>query len=56
MNLAAYITYKLIRVSNQEEFEDIKGLIRILKSKKYRQHNGQQKNDKQRSTKYFTEN
>ena len=30
----------------QEEFEDTKGVIRIRKSKKDRQHNGQKKNDK----------
>jgi hypothetical protein len=30
----------------QEEFKDIKGVIRSRKSKKYRQHNGQTKNDK----------
>jgi hypothetical protein len=30
----------------QEQFEDIKGVIRIRKSKKDRQHNGQQKKDK----------
>ena len=37
----------------QEEFEDIKGVIRIRKSKN-RQHNGQRKinKDKQRSTKH----
>ena len=35
----------------QEEFEDTKGVIRIRKSKD-RQHNGQKKNDKQRSTKH----
>ena len=29
-----------------EEFEDTKGVIRICKSKKNRQHNGQKKNDK----------
>ena len=29
-----------------EEFEDIKGVIRIRKSKKDRQHNGQKKKDK----------
>ena len=34
-----------------EEFEDTKGVIRIRKSKN-RQHNGQQKKDKQRSTKH----
>jgi tRNA A-37 threonylcarbamoyl transferase component Bud32 len=27
----------------QEEFADTKGVIRIRKSKKYRQHNGQKK-------------
>jgi len=32
-----------------EEFEDTKGVIRILKSKDW-QHNGQKKKDKQRST------
>jgi len=30
----------------QEEFEDIKGIIRICKSKKNRQHNGQKKKHK----------
>ena len=30
----------------QEEFEDTKGVIRIRKSKKNRQHNGQKKRDK----------
>ena len=33
------------------EFEDTKGVIRICKSKD-RQHNGQKKEDKQRSTKH----
>ena len=37
----------------KEEFEDTKGLIRIRKSKD-RQHNGQKKKDKQRSTKQNT--
>ena len=36
-----------------EEFEDTKGVIRIRKSKKNRQNNGQKKKDKQRSTKYI---
>jgi len=35
-----------------EEFKDTKGVIRIRKSMKDRQHNGQKKNDKQRSTKH----
>ena len=30
----------------QEKFEDTKGVIRIRKSKKNRQHNGQKKKDK----------
>ena len=34
----------------QEEFEDTKGIIRIRNSEKDRQHNGQKKKDKQRST------
>jgi len=36
----------------QCEFEDIKGVIRIRKSNKDRQHNDQEKKDKQRSTKH----
>jgi hypothetical protein len=39
----------------QEEFEDTKGVIRIRKSKKNRQNNGQKKKvqkDKQQSTKH----
>ena len=39
----------------QEEFEDTKGVIRIRKSKKKKQHNGQKKKvqkDKQLSTKH----
>ena len=39
-----------------EEFEDTKGVIRIRKSKKDRQHNDQKKKDKQRSTKHYTQN
>ena len=34
----------------EEEFEDTKGVIRIRKSRKDRQHNGQK--DKQQSTKH----
>ena len=33
-------------------FEDTKGVIRIRKSSKNRQHNGQKKKDKQRSTRH----
>jgi hypothetical protein len=36
----------------EEEFEDTKGAIRIRLSKKNRQHNSQEKKDKQRSTKH----
>ena len=39
-------------INCQEEFEDTKGVIRICKSKKDRQHNGQKKKDTQRSTKH----
>ena len=41
---------------SSEEFEDTKGVIRIGKSKKNRQHNGQKKGDKQQSAKHYTEN
>jgi hypothetical protein len=43
-------------MSSKEEFEDIKRAIRIRKSKKNRQYNGQEKKVKQRSTKHHTEN
>ena len=36
----------------QEEFEDIKGVIKSRISKNNRQHNGQKKKDKQRSAKH----
>jgi len=36
----------------QDECENTKGVIRIRKSKKDRQHNGQTKKDKQRSTEH----
>ena len=42
--------------SCQDKFEDTKGVIRNHKSKEDRQHNGQQKKYKQRSTKHYTEN
>ena len=38
-----YITF--IRISVYEEFEDTKWVLRIRKSKKNRQHNGQKKKD-----------
>jgi hypothetical protein len=34
----------------------LKGVINIRKSKKYRQYNGQNKKNKQWSTKHYTEN
>jgi len=39
-----------------EEFKNTKGVITILKSKKDTQHNVLMENDKQRSTKHYTEN
>jgi hypothetical protein len=38
----------------QEEFEDTKEVIKIRKSKKDKQHNGQQKKDKRTTTIYKT--
>jgi hypothetical protein len=35
----------------KEEFEDTKGVIRIIKSKKDRQHNDQKRKDKQKHSK-----
>ena len=37
-----------------EEFENTKGVIRIRKSKKYRQHNGQRKGTKGQTAIYKT--
>ena len=43
----------LLLVSHlQVEFDDTKEVIRIRKSKQDKQHNGQMKKDKQRSTKH----
>ena len=39
-------------VTSEKEFENTKWVIIICKSKKNRQHNGQKKKDKQRSTKH----
>ena len=36
-----------IKLNIEEEFEDTKGVIKIHKSKKNRQHNGQKKKYKQ---------
>jgi hypothetical protein len=44
--------FQLIVNSLYETFEDNKGVIRIRISKNNRQHIGQQKKDKQRSTKH----
>jgi len=38
----------------KKKFEDTKGVIKSLKSKKDRQYNDQKKKDKQRSTKHYT--
>jgi hypothetical protein len=43
---------KIGKSNELKEFEDTKGVIIIRISKKNRQHNGQKKNDKQRSTKH----
>ena len=40
------------RRTHSNDFEDTKRVIRIRKSKKNRQHNGQKKKDKKRSTKH----
>jgi len=42
-------------IRKNEEFEDTKGVSKIPKLKD-RQHNGQMKKDKQRSTLHYTEN
>jgi len=45
----------LYHTGSRQEFEDTKGVIRIRKSKKYRQHNDQKEKvqqEKQRSTKH----
>jgi hypothetical protein len=36
----------LLKALNTKEFKDTKWVIRIIKSKKNRQHNGQKKKDK----------
>ena len=41
--------------ARHDEFEDNNGVIRIRKLRKDRQGNGQNKKDKQRSTKQYTE-
>ena len=43
-------TYILISLEDQEKFEDTKEAIRIRKSKKNRQHNGQKKKYKGQTT------
>jgi hypothetical protein len=43
----------LFNIHKKKELEDTKGASRIRKSEKDRQHNGQKKNDKQRSTKHY---
>jgi hypothetical protein len=42
------------RETFEEEFEDTKGVIRIRKSKKNRQHNSQKKSTKGQATIYKT--
>jgi hypothetical protein len=43
-----------VSLHGQEDFKDTKGVIRIRKSSKDEQHNGQKKKDKQRSAKHYT--
>ena len=43
--MLGFIRFK--RLCELEEFEDTKGVIRICKSKKDRQHNGYKKKDRQ---------
>jgi len=45
-------TTSIIHTYSQEEFEDTKEVIRFRISKKNRQHNGQKKKHKQRTTKH----
>ena len=49
---ADYIQYNNGNRTIYEETEDTTRIIRIRKSMKDRQHNGQKKKDKQRSTKH----
>ena len=49
--IRSYNTILLLH-SLEDEFEDTKWVIRIRKSKKGRQYNGQKKKYKQRSTKH----
>jgi hypothetical protein len=46
LKLQLSIKHGFVRMYRQEEFEDTKGVIRIRKSKKNKQHNGQNKKDK----------
>ena len=52
LNCVMVGVFQLIVNSLYETFEDNKGVIRIRISKNNRQHIGQQKKDKQRSTKH----
>jgi len=55
INKQSWIPVNHVNGLHKKEFEDTKGVIRIRKSKKNRQHNGQMKKvqkDKQRSTKH----
>jgi hypothetical protein len=47
-----FIVFGLTWSRLEEEFEDTKGVIRIPKSKKNRQHNGQKKKDKRCKQRY----
>jgi hypothetical protein len=48
--MRAYPKFTLkVSLHGQEDFKDTKGVIRIRKSNKDEQHNGQKKKDKQRN-------
>jgi len=51
IHINVLIDFKLSSVTS-EEFEDTEGIVRIRKSMKNRQHYGQKKRDKQRSTQH----
>jgi hypothetical protein len=53
-SLRITVLQNILHMSKDSYFEDTKGVIRIHKSKD-RQHTGQNKKDKQRSTKHYTE-
>jgi hypothetical protein len=53
-NLSGALDELIKCCKKKKKFEDTKGVIRSCKSKKDRQHNGQKKKDKRKSTIYKT--